>query len=98
MKKNEGKFLSITGRFSHQKENILFSTHRIILKDKTKIVLLLNEYKNTGKVLIKENNGKYITVIGKVFINEILEKFDLISRTNNPYLVDIKSIELLSNE
>ncbi|WP_062061118.1 hypothetical protein [Aquimarina longa] len=92
--KNEGKQTVFIGKFEHQKEKKPFSTYKIILKDKTKIILSLKDDEDTEKVLIKHNGNKYIKVIGRVFVNEIPEEYAIISRTNSPYLVDIKSIQL----
>lgn len=95
IKSNEGKEIEIIGKFKHQESGVPFSTHKLILSDNTELIISLDGFENKEKVVKTKNNGKTFKIIGKVYIDEIPDEYQIIGRTDNPYIVAIQSIELL---
>lgn len=95
LEKNEGKLLYFIGKFKCKEQYTAFSTNQLILNDGTKIILSLNAYNDKNNVFVKDNNNRYLKILGKIYIDEIPEQYNIISRTHFPYMVAIQEAVLL---
>jgi hypothetical protein len=79
------------GTFVFPKEKA-FARNKLSLSDGTIIILSPPSDEAVRAQLSRENDGKYMTICGRIFTKQIPEKYGIISRTPDPYLVDIADI------
>jgi hypothetical protein len=94
VKDHEGELLYFIGKFKCQELYKAFSTNDLVLRDGTRIVLTVSSYNDVDSVFISKNNNKRIKILGRVYVDEIPDKYDAIGRTDAPCMVEIHKAEL----
>ena len=87
---NEGKNIWVEGTFLFPQE-IAFAVKKIVLEDKTEIILTIPK-SDLQDLFSLENNGKKLSIKGKVYTDSIPDSYKIIGRLPNPYMVDITKV------
>ncbi|MCR9174098.1 MAG: hypothetical protein NXI10_16475 [bacterium] len=98
VKSQEGELISVVGKYKCQDPNKAFSTHELVLKDGTRIVLVVSSYNDVDNIFTSKNHNKRLEVVGRVYVDEIPERYNIISRTDDPYMVEIEKAALYKRD
>lgn len=93
LEKYDGKIFWVQGNYLHPQPKTIEPT-RLQLADGTIIVLSKLEGEKMARKLDKTNNGVLMKVKGQIFTDKIPDKYKIIARTPDPYLVDIQEIQI----
>lgn len=90
---HEGELIQAEGTFVFPKEQA-FARNKLSLSDGTTIILSQAKDDAVRGRFTADNDGKRMKIVGRIYIKAIPEKYRIIARTPDPYLVDIESAEL----
>jgi hypothetical protein len=94
LRRDEGKPVEVTGAFRFPTEKA-FARNELELADGTKVVITPPYDDATKAVLVEANQGARLRVRGTVYIEVIPDKYEIIGRTADPYMVDVTGAELV---
>lgn len=93
LQQHEGQIVDLEGLYVFPKQ-LAFAVSKLELADGTTIVL--SPPKNDLRDhLVAENDGVAMRIRGRIFTGQIPEKYRIIGRTTEPYLLDLAAIEIL---
>ncbi len=90
---HEGEMIEADGTFVFPKEKA-FARNKLSLGDGTTIILSQPADDAVRGVLTGDNDGKRMKVQGRIYTKDIPEKYRIIGRGPEPYLVDIASVSV----
>jgi hypothetical protein len=93
LSQHEGELVQAEGTFVFPKEQA-FARNKLSLSDGTTIILPQAKDDAVRARFTADNDGKKMKIVGRIYTKEIPEKYRIIGRTPDPYLVDIESAEL----
>lgn len=88
---HEGEMIEAEGTFVFPKEKA-FARNKLSLGDGTTIILSQPADDAVRAALTGDNDGKRMKVHGRIYTKDIPEKYRIIGRGPEPYLVDIASV------
>lgn len=89
----EGKQVRLRGTFRFPTEKA-FARNKLELDDGTIVILSRPADGAVAAVLVEANQGARMTVRGVIYAGMIPDRYKIISRTPDPYLVDVDGAEL----
>jgi hypothetical protein len=96
LEKNEGHVIDVAGTYVFPKERA-FAVNKLALKDGTTIVLSPPEGELRDH-FARDHDGLTMIIRGRIFTGMIPEKYDIIGRTTEPYLLELEKIETLRSQ
>ncbi len=90
---HEGEMIEADGTFVFPKEKA-FARNKLSLADGTTVILSQPADDAVRGALTGDNDGKRMKVQGRIYTKDIPEKYRIIGRGPEPYLVDIASISV----
>ena len=91
LSKHEGEMIEADGTFVFPKEKA-FARNKLSLGDGTIIILSQPADEAVRGKLTGDNDGKRMKVQGRIYTKDIPEKYRIIGRGPEPYLVDIAGV------
>ena len=89
----EGQPVRLRGTFRFPTEKA-FARNKLELEDGTIVILSRPADEAVAAVLVEANQGARMTVSGVIYAGMIPERYKIISRTPDPYLVDVDGAAL----
>lgn len=89
----EGQAVRLRGTFRFPTEKA-FARNKLELDDGTIVILSRPADAAVAAVLVEANQGARVTVGGVIYTGQIPDRYKIIGRTPDPYLVDVASAEL----
>ena len=93
LEQNEGRLVRAQGTFQFPTEKA-FARNKLLLDDGTTIVLSRPKDETIAARLVESNQGMRMTIRGLIFTKQIPDKYEIIGRTPDPYLLDIEAVEV----
>jgi hypothetical protein len=93
LEQHEGELIDVEGTYVFPKQKA-FAVNRLALKDGTTIILSPPENELRDH-FASENDNTRLLIRGRIFTGPIPDKYRIIGRTPEPYLLDIEKIEKL---
>lgn len=93
LERHEGARVRVQGTFRFPTEPA-FARNKLILDDGTTVILARPQDAKLAESLREANQGKRMTIRGLIFIKAIPEKYKIIGRTPDPYLLDIEAVDV----
>ena len=93
LRMHEGEMIEADGTFVFPKEKA-FARNKLSLADGTTVILSQPADDAVRGALTGDNDGKRMKVQGRIYTKDIPEKYRIIGRGPEPYLVDIASISV----
>ena len=90
IKDHDGKRLIIQGVFSPKKRKEQLSQDKIVLGDTSVVVLVLS---GEQRKKLEARAGQAVEIEGIVYCANIPEKYRIIGRTGDPYMVEVIKID-----
>ena len=98
LKKHNGQMVTIQGDFEEM-DPMRRKPPQILLKDSTWVILSFTSSDiNPGPERQSELSGSTVIARGKIFTEEIPNKYGIISRLSSPYLLEIELLERQSGD
>jgi hypothetical protein len=94
LERHEGALVRVQGTFRFPTEPA-FARNKLILDDGTTVILARPQDAKLTESLREANQGKRMTIRGLIFIKAIPEKYKIIGRTPDPYLLDIEAVDVV---
>lgn len=96
LEENEGRLVDVEGVYVFPTSRAL-AANRLALRDGTTVVLVppKNELRRR---FVQENDGVAMVIRGRIFTGLIPERYRIIGRTAEPYLLDLEKIETLGRQ
>ncbi len=95
LKAHQGVAVRIEGTFRFPTEKA-FARNKLVLDDGTTVILPRPETGPGAAELTAANTGKRLAVHGIVYVEVIPDRYQIIGRTPDPYLVELAGVELLA--
>lgn len=95
LKAHQGVPVRIEGTFRFPTEKA-FARNKLALDDGTTVILPRPETGPGAAELTAANTGKRMAVHGVVYVEVIPDRYQIIGRTPDPYLVELAGVELLA--
>ena len=94
LNKNEGVPILLQGTYSHPNNREAFAQRKIVLQDGTKVIIAENGITILSKYFTTHNDQREMSIHGTVFQKQIPENYQIIGRTDAPYLLEITKVEV----
>jgi hypothetical protein len=93
---NEGDVIDIAGTFVFPPDRKRKGQHRYTLSlvDGTKVILPNPKDDATRAQLSRANDGKRVTVRGRIYTRNIPDRYGIIARTADPYVVELFAVTI----
>lgn len=92
LEKHDGEIIWVEGRYRHPPPKSI-EPKRIKLDEDTLVVLSKLDDEAANK-LNNTNDGEIMQVKGRIFTGKIPDEYGVIARTPEPYLIDIREIQI----
>lgn len=90
---HDGQVVLVGGTFVFPKEKA-FARNKLSLSDGTVLILAQPADRSVRARLTSANDGKRMSIRGRVFTGAIPQEYRIIGRTPDPYLVDIVDVDV----
>lgn len=93
---NEGNVVEVEGTFAFPRDPRRKGQHlyRLSLTDGTSLVLPAPPAGEFRRRLSRDNDGKQLTVRGRIYTKTIPEQYGIIERTADPYCVELFDVKV----
>jgi hypothetical protein len=89
---HEGELVEIVGTYVFPRKKA-FAHNKLSLSDGTMVIVTSPDDGGMRAQLSSENDGKRLTVRGRIYVKDIPEKYGIIGRTPDPYLMDVIAVD-----
>jgi hypothetical protein len=93
LEQNEGRLVRVQGTYRFPIEKA-FARNKLTLDDGTTVVLSRPTDETMAARLVESNQGVRMTIRGLIFSEHIPDKYGIIGRTPDPYLLDLDAVEV----